>query len=601
MRVSLALLIAATFQLSAATGYAQRIRGAISMSKVSIEQVLNKIEESSDYVFLYNDKAIQKNRIVSVNNKSGKIHDILDEIFKGTSISYTVMDKQIILSAKPLSQNAEDDAVIPVKGVVRDAKGDPLIGVNVKVKGLSIGTITDVDGNFTIKTKKGSVLEFSYVGYTVRNVTITSDKPLTVVLQEDNAVLNEVVVTALGIKRSDKALSYNVQKLGSDKFTAVKEASVPNALNGKVAGVTISQGASGIGGSTKVVMRGSKSVNAEGNNNALYVLDGIPLPDLFPRRGATSNAQYGGVDEGDGISNINMEDIAEVTVLTGPSAAALYGGQAANGVIMLTSKQGGLKDGKPRVSFSHYSDFYQPLLLPKLQNSYGSRADEFSSWGPKLDAPANYDPADFFDTGMSFSNSIGAQLGNENHKSYVSLSSYNARGIVHNNDLDRYNISYNGTYAITDKLSLGTTFMYVNKKAQNMLSQGDYYNPIVPIYLFPRGDNIDKYKSYERYSADRGFPVQFWPYGDQKRSIQNPYWITHRNFNINHNERFIIGGSLKYTFNEAFNISARFRTDRDNKKNEIKNYASTLLLLASGSDKGSYLLPTEKNIKITVM
>ena len=427
MRVSLALLIAATFQLSAATGYAQRIRGAISMSKVSIEQVLNKIEESSDYVFLYNDKAIQKNRIVSVNNKSGKIHDILDEIFQGTSISYTVMDKQIILSAKPLSQNAEDDAVIPVRGVVRDAKGDPLIGVNVKVKGLSIGTITDVDGIFTIKTKKGSVLEFSYVGYTVRNVTITSDKPLTVVLQEDNAVLNEVVVTALGIKRSDKALSYNVQKLGSDKFTAVKEASVPNALNGKVAGVTISQGASGIGGSTKVVMRGSKSVNAEGNNNALYVLDGIPLPDLFPRRGATSNALYGGVDEGDGISNINMEDIAEVTVLTGPSAAALYGGQAANGVIMLTSKQGGLKDGKPRVSFSHYSDFYQPLLLPKLQNSYGSRADEFSSWGPKLDTPANYDPADFFDTGMSFSNSIGAQLGNENHKSLVSLSSYNAR------------------------------------------------------------------------------------------------------------------------------------------------------------------------------
>ena len=583
MRVSLALLIAATFQLSAATGYAQRIRGAISMSKVSIEQVLNKIEESSDYVFLYNDKAIQKNRIVSVNNKSGKIHDILDEIFQGTSISYTVMDKQIILSAKPLSQNAEDDAVIPVRGVVRDAKGDPLIGVNVKVKGLSIGTITDVDGIFTIKTKKGSVLEFSYVGYTVRNVTITSDKPLTVVLQEDNAVLNEVVVTALGIKRSDKALSYNVQKLGSDKFTAVKEASVPNALNGKVAGATISQGASGIGGSTKVVMRGSKSVNAEGNNNALYVLDGIPLPDLFPRRGATSN--------------INMEDIAEVTVLTGPSAAALYGGQAANGVIMLTSKQGGLKDGKPRVSFSHYSDFYQPLLLPKLQNSYGSRADEFSSWGPKLDTPANYDPADFFDTGMSFSNSIGAQLGNENHKSYVSLSSYNARGIVHNNNLDRYNISYNGTYAITDKLSLGTTFMYVNKKAQNMLSQGDYYNPIVPIYLFPRGDNIDKYKSYERYSADRGFPVQFWPYGDQKRSIQNPYWITHRNFNINHNERFIIGGSLKYTFNESFNISARFRTDRDNKKNEIKNHASTLLLLASGSDKGSYLLATEKNIQ----
>ena len=597
MRISLTLLFAVVLQLSAANGYAQRIRGVISMNNVSIEQVLNKIEESSDYGFLYNDKAIQKNRIVSVNNNSGKIQDILDEIFRGTSISYTVVDRQIILSVKPFVRKIVEDATIPVKGMVKDVNGEPLIGVNVKIKGSNVGTITDIDGNFTIRTKKGDVLEFSYVGYTVQNVTITGNTTLNIVLQEDNAVLDEVVVTALGIKRSDKALSYNVQKLGDAQFMSVKEASVPNALNGKVAGVTISQGASGIGGSTKVVMRGSKSVNAEGNNNALYVLDGIPLPDLFPRRGATSNAQYGGVDEGDGISNINMEDIAEVTVLTGPSAAALYGGQAANGVIMLTSKQGGLKDGKPRISFSHYSDFYQPLLLPKLQNTYGSRTDEFSSWGPKLETPANYDPADFFDTGMSFSNSIGAQLGTENHKSYISLSSYNARGVVHNNNLDRYNVSYNGTYTITDKLSLGATFMYTNKKAQNMLSQGDYYNPIVPIYLFPRGDNIDKYKSYERYSADRGFPVQFWPYGDQKRSIQNPYWITHRNFNINHNERFIIGGSLKYTFNEWFNISARFRTDRDNKKNEIKNYASTLLLLASSSDKGSYLLATEKNIQ----
>ena len=349
MRISLTLLFAVVLQLSAANGYAQRIRGVISMNNVSIEQVLNKIEESSDYVFLYNDKAIQKNRIVSVNNNSGKIQDILDEIFRGTSISYTVVDRQIILSVKPFVRKIVEDATIPVKGMVKDVNGEPLIGVNVKIKGSNVGTITDIDGNFTIRTKKGDVLEFSYVGYTVQNVTITGNTTLNIVLQEDNAVLDEVVVTALGIKRSDKALSYNVQKLGDAQFMSVKEASVPNALNGKVAGVTISQGASGIGGSTKVVMRGSKSVNAEGNNNALYVLDGIPLPDLFPRRGATSNAQYGGVDEGDGISNINMEDIAEVTVLTGPSAAALYGGQAANGVIMLTSKQGGLPANIPNM------------------------------------------------------------------------------------------------------------------------------------------------------------------------------------------------------------------------------------------------------------
>ena len=256
-------------------------------------------------------------------------------------------------------------------------------------------------------------------------------------------------------------------------------------------------------------MRGSKSVSENGNNNALYVLDGIPLPDLMPRQGASSNGQYGGVDEGDGISSLNMEDFEEVTVLTGPSAAALYGGQAANGVIMLSLKQGGLKDGKPRITFSHYTDFYKPMLLPKLQNSYGSRTGEFASWGPKLDSPANYDPADFFETGTSFSNSVEIHFGNEKNKTYLSLAAYNADGVIHNNKMDRYNVTYNGMYNITDKLTLGATIIYANKKTQNMLSQGEYYNPIVPVYLFPRGDNIEKYKSFERYNADRGFPTQF--------------------------------------------------------------------------------------------
>lgn len=342
-------------------------------------------------------------------------------------------------------------------------------------------------------------------------------------------------------------------------------------------------------------MRGNKSVSDGGNNNALYVLDGIPLPDLLPRRGGTSNGQYGGVDEGDGISALNMEDFEEVTVLTGPSAAALYGGQAANGVIMLTSKQGGLKDGKPRIVFSHYTDFYTPTLLPELQNSYGSRSGEFSSWGSKLENPKNYDPADFFNTGVSFSNSVGIQFGNEKNKTYISLASYNADGIVHNNEIDRYNVTYNGMYNITDKLTLGATIMYANKKSQNMVSQGEYYNPIVPIYLFPRGDEIDKYKSFERYDASRGFATQFWPYGDQKRNIQNPYWITRRNFNTYKDNRLILGGSLKYTFNDWINVSARYRIDRNTKLNELKNYASTNLLLTSGSDKGSYLRATDEN------
>lgn len=587
------IIICCLFLLQTALYGQSNIRITIKATEITLQKALTEVEKQSKLSVAYNESQLSNKRQLTLNIVNQPLETALNTILKGTGFTYKISDKYIMIV--PEKKDSGSKTTKTVKGKVVDEKGEPLIGVNVSVEGTSTGTITDMDGNFAMLAAANSVLKVSYIGYATQLVVLSEKDYYNVVMQLDNEILDEVVVTALGIKRSDKALSYNVQKLNDAQFLTVKEVSVPNALSGKIAGVTVSQGASGIGGSTKVVMRGDKSVNPDGNNNALYVLDGIPLPDLLPKRASTSNGQYGGVDEGDGISSINMEDIAEVTVLTGPSAAALYGGQAANGVVMLTSKQGGLKDGKPRITFSHYSDFYKPFILPKLQNSYGSRTGEFASWGPKLDTPADYDPADFFDTGMSFSNSVGLQFGNDKNKSYISLAAYNARGIVHNNKMDRYNVSYNGQYNITDKLTLGATFMYVNKKAQNMLSQGEYYNPIVPVYLFPRGDNIDKYKSYERYDPNRGFPVQFWPYEDQKRSLQNPYWITHRNFNINHDERVILGGSLKYTFTDWFNVSARFRTDRNTKVNEIKNYASTLALLTSGSDKGSYLLATDKS------
>lgn len=587
------IIICCLFLLQTALYAQSNIRITIKATEITLQKALTEVEKQSKLSVAYNQSQLSNKRQLTLNIVDQPLEIALKTILKGTGFTYKISDKYIMIV--PEKKDSDSKTTKTVKGKVADEKGEPLIGVNVAVEGAGTGTITDMGGNFIMQVAANSVLKVSYVGYATQLVALSEKDYYNVVMQLDNEVLDEVVVTALGIKRSDKALSYNVQKLNDAQFLTVKEVSVPNALSGKIAGVTVSQGASGIGGSTKVVMRGDKSVNPDGNNNALYVLDGIPLPDLLPKRASTSNGQYGGVDEGDGISSINMEDIAEVTVLTGPSAAALYGGQAANGVVMLTSKQGGLKDGKPRITFSHYSDFYKPFILPKLQNSYGSRTGEFASWGPKLDTPADYDPADFFDTGMSFSNSVGLQFGNDKNKSYISLAAYNARGIVHNNKMDRYNVSYNGQYNITDKLTLGATFMYVNKKAQNMLSQGEYYNPIVPVYLFPRGDNIDKYKSYERYDPNRGFPVQFWPYEDQKRSLQNPYWITHRNFNINHDERVILGGSLKYTFTDWFNVSARFRTDRNTKVNEIKNYASTLALLTSGSDKGSYLLATDKS------
>ena len=404
MRISLILLFAVVLQLPASNGYAQRTRGSFSMSSVSIENVLNKIEENSDYVFLYNNKTIQADRIVSINSRSGKITEILDDMFRGTNVTYTLVDNQIILSTKQIKQQ---EPKIKVDGVVKDATGEPLIGVNVKVKNTIAGTITDLDGKFNLAVNKGDVLEISYVGYTTKEIKIIDDRILNVLLEEDSQKLNEVVVTALGIKRAEKALSYNVQQVKQDELVRVKDANFVNSLSGKIAGVSINKSASGVGGATRVVMRGAKSI--EGDNNALYVVDGIPL--FNTNMGNTDSGIMGEGKAGtEGIADFNPEDIESLSVLSGPSAAALYGSSAANGVILITTKKG--KEGKLSVQFSSSTEFSKAYMTPEFQSTYGNKKDMYESWGEKLATPSAYDPKDdFFNTGTNFINSLTLTTG----------------------------------------------------------------------------------------------------------------------------------------------------------------------------------------------
>ena len=534
MRISLTLLFLVVLQLSAENSYAQRMRIAISMSNVSVEQVLNKIEETSDYVFLYNDETIQKSRIVSVRSKSGKITDILDDIFKGTDISYTVIDKQIILSkSNKVNQTAK---AIQIKGTVKDALGEPLIGVSVLVKGTSNGTVTDLDGRFSLNVSVGDILEFSYVGYAAQSVTVKNANPLDIVLSEDAQALDEVVVTALGIKREAKALTYNVQEIKAAGITKVKDANFVNSLSGKIAGVTINQSSSGTGGSSRVVMRGTKSLFGE--NNALYVLDGIPMQGLRTKQ---SDNFYESVEvaDGDGISNINPEDIESMSVLTGASAAALYGNRGANGVILITTKKGAI--GKPRISYSNSTSFSRPFVTPEFQNTYGRKEGEFKSWGDKLEKPSTYNPLDFFQTGFNTMNSIAVSTGTETNQTHISFGAVNSEGIIDNNKYNRYNFTFRNSWDIVKNvLSMDMGLFYIKQNNQNSNGQGMYYNPLVPIYLFPPSDDINKYAVYERYDADRNFKTQYWPYGNQGLGMQNPYWIINRNMFNTDRDRYII-------------------------------------------------------------
>lgn len=462
MRISLILLFAVVMQLSAENGYAQRTVASFSMSNVSIEQVLDKIEQTSDYVFLYNDKTIQTDRIVSVNNRSGQILEILEHIFQGTNIAYTVVDKQIILSTNK-KQETQQNPQIQVKGVVKDGLGELLIGVNVKVKNAGSGTITDLDGRFTLNVNKGDILEVSYVGYATKTVKVTDNQELVIVLEEDSEVLNEVVVTALGIKKETKALTYNVQEIKAAELVKVKDANFMSALTGKIAGVTINTSSTGVGGGARVVMRGTKSIS--GNNNALYVVDGIPLPSLSSTQPGDLYTGMG--QSGDGISTLNADDIESMSVLTGAAAAALYGSDAANGVVMITTKKGEV--GKLSVNVSNSTTFSSPFVLPEFQNTYGSELGEYASWGQKLEVPSSYNPSDFFQTGYNVNNSISLSTGSETNQTYFSAATVNARGIIHNNNLDRYNFSVrNSSSMLNGRLTMDLSFMYSRVNEQNM-------------------------------------------------------------------------------------------------------------------------------------
>lgn len=577
MRISLVLLFAAFLQLSASNGYAQQAQISISMKNALIEDVLNKIEEISDYSFLYNNTTFSKSRKVSVEMSNGEVKEVLDEIFKGTNVNYKLVDKQIILFAGK-EQDVRQESFIKVKGTVRDASGEPLIGVNVVVKGQTVGAITDLDGVFSLQVKKGDVIEISYVGYATTSVKVTDSKELAIVLKEDTEMLGEVVVTALGIKKEAKSLSYNVQQVNSEELTRIADANVVNNLNGKVAGVTINSSASGVGGSSRVIMRGAKSLN--GNNNALYVVDGIPMIDMTAANEQPSDSYEGAGQSGDPISGLNPEDIESISVLSGPSAAALYGSAAANGVVMITTKKG--KEGRTSVSISNNTTFSSPLVLPQFQTTYGpSETGSYYSWGSKLKTPSTYNPADFFQTGVNVTNSASLSTGTEKNQTYLSLGTTNAHGIVHNNNYERYNATIrNVSKMLKDKMTLDLSFMMNQITESNMTSQGLYYNPLVPLYLFPAGDDFSKVQAYQRYDAERNLMTQYWPYSTSI-ALQNPYWIT-EHINIpNHKNRYMATASLKYEFAKWINLTGRVKMDRNNETHERMYDAGTNTLFAS--------------------
>lgn len=563
----------------------------LNMSRTTLGTVIEQIKTQSKYQFFYDDK-LAATAVEKVNVKNASIEDALTAILKGKNISFKVEDNIVYLSEKSQSgqEGAQQGKERTITGQVSDDMG-PLIGVNVLVKGTSVGCITDFDGNFTLTTTEANpVIQFSYVGYKTQEIAAKEQSVINLMMESDSQLVEEVVVTALGIKRATKALSYNVQEIKSDELTRVKDANLVNSLSGKVAGVTINASSSGVGGASKVVMRGTKGIDQ--SSNALYVIDGIPMFNLSGEGGQ----EFDSKGSSEAIADINPEDIESMSVLTGAAAAALYGSHAANGAIVITTKKG--KEGRLSLTVSQNTEFLRPFVTPNFQNSYGtgdllsSAGSVEKSWGNKLN-PSNYmgyDPInDFLRTGVVATETVSLSTGTEKNQTYFSASAVNSVGMVPNNDYDRYNFTFrNTTSFLNDKMTLDVSASYIKQKDQNMVNQGTYSNPLVTAYLFPRGDDWNEIKMYERWDTSRNIYTQYWPQGIDTFTGQNPYWIAYRNLRENNKDRYMLSGSLSYKILDWLSVSGRVRVDNSASTYTEKLYATSNTTLAEGSNNGLY-------------
>lgn len=468
------------------------------------------------------------------------------------------------------------NANLKVAGTVVDENGEPVIGASIRIKGTQSGTQTDIDGKYVLDVPADAVLIVSYIGYKTQEVAVNGATTLDIKLQPEAHQIEEVVVTALGIKRSEKALSYNVQKVGGEALNTVKSANFMNSLSGKVAGVNINASAAGMGGATRVVMRGPKSITK--SNQALYVIDGVPVNNT--NNGEVSGGIYGSQPGSEGIADLNPEDIESINVLSGPAAAALYGSAAAQGVIMITTKKG--KEGKVSVTISNSTQFANPFIMPEFQNSYLNRPGEVKSWGAKAASPYGaFDPKHFFNTGSNVQNNVSLTAGTEKNQTYLSIGTTNAKGILPNNKYDRYNFTFRNTTSFLkdNRMTFDFNFNYIRENDRNLTAQGQYYNPLTGLYLFPRGESFNAIRTYEIFDETRGIYMQNWNYGDAL-SMQNPYWVANRMVRTNNRTRYMVSGQLKYKIFDWLDVAARLRWDDAATKQEDKRYASTTNLFA---------------------
>lgn len=445
---------------------------------------------------------------------------------------------------------------ITVRGTVSDVNGNGLSGVSISLKGTNTGTTTDADGNYLINVPKDGILIFTYIGFVSQEIGVNGRQTINLMLEEGSKDLEEVVVTALGIERQTRSLTYSTQSVNTEQMTKAREPNIMNSLQGKVAGLSINSSASGVGASTRVILRGNKSIS--GDSQPLYVVDGVPI------RGNPDN--------------LNSDNIESINILKGPNAAALYGSAAQNGAIVIETKRG--TAGVTNVGVSQTFMIQQPMILTKFQNEYGQgqggiydRTSEYS-WGPRMEGQLvehwSLEPAlagstyaltpqpnnniDIYQNGYNSATNVYATIGGERTQTMFTYTLTNAEGTLPGNKLKRHNVSARMNNRLAEGLMLDVKADYTSQMINNSYL-GGRYNPTRMIYRLPRSIQDNHLRDFE-YTDSDGYVMQNY-FTPGSAIGANPYWILNRVPNEAALDRIIALTSLSYQFSDAFRLMVR--------------------------------------------
>lgn len=593
-------------------------------SQILLKDYLKELESKYKVSIAYKTELLENIKIDARLTNSGRneaaIENKLDRILKNLNIQYRKSREGFYVlyqgnpkNAEATEERAKDVFVKPempeqvknevfsISGTVLDAGNSQGIpGVNILLKGGNIGTTTGMDGSYKVELPAAEgTLVFSYIGYVTQEIAIGSQAVIDVKLAENVQALSEVIVTALGIAREEKSLGYSIQNIDTKGMSQARETNFVNSMQGKVAGVQITGASGNIGGSSRITIRGSNSVS--GNNQPLFVVDGTPMDNSSPNS-VDAQSGEGGRDYGNAAQDINPDDIESISVLKGPSAAALYGSRASNGVILITTKSGKGRQGLG-VTFNSSTTLDKVYMLPRYQNEYGGgfkstfdtyngdpvvnfSADE--SWGPRLSGQMvrqwdSFFPGenfgkttpwiahpdnvkDFYETGKTFSNNIALTAGGDNASLRMSFTNVDQQGTLPNSRMKRNTLSINSSAKLTPKLTASVKANYVNTNVHGRPVVGDYSSGAMSVVSsfstwFQRQVDLKALRNYR--ASDGSLPN--WnlngPEDPKGFYWNNPYFELYENYSDDQRERVFGNVSLSYAITPELTVTGFARTD----------------------------------------